>query len=486
MLYNAMLKNYQELSHRRRSVGVLETGAIVYPSNIIDAGFGKKRVLYADYIASGRPSPLIEKYIEKNIYSKYSNTHSNSTNGICMKNEIERVKAHIKRHFRVDDTYEILFKGSGTTAAVNHLVDCLDYTQYKDVHIFISSYEHYSNHLPWVELSKNGGGAAKKRFHIYVIPLVLNKNVLDLAWFESRVREVCSRASKKTLIIASITHASNVTGYMPPHREIRRILGKKCPNIDKYYFTDMATSAPYCFVDGSLFDAIFFSGHKFIGGVETPGVLIAKTCLFQKDTPSTPGGSCIKKTHYNEVEYAQDIEVRENAGSPNVVGIIKFGQCLELKESMRDVIKKNERALVAMMRDFGAYLQRTYADRFRYIAYDGAYGDAHGDTAAVEQLPVFSFHLTNLHYNLVVKLLNDLYGIQCRGGISCSGLLADTIEDLYGYRGFCRISFHWLMSKKDVEKIANAIEFVIEHGEEYKPLYSYCEKENLWSRRAAR
>jgi selenocysteine lyase/cysteine desulfurase len=459
-----MLVKYKEIPQRN----------IVYPSADIQTPFGKKHILYADYIASGRPSPVIENFITKHIYPVYSNTHSNAANGITMKNEIERVKNIIKAHYGIDDSYEILFKGSGSTAAINHLAECLEYKKYKHVHIFISTYEHYSNNLPWLELSKR-----HPHINLHIIPLTRTHEI-DLKWFRARTREICTTAAaaataaKKTLIITSITHASNVTGYFPPHDKIRHILGKSCKNIDKYFFTDAATSAPYVKIDGTLYDALFISGHKFIGGVETPGLLIAKTCLFQKDSPMNPGGSCVKNTHRNVVEYANDIEVRESAGSPNVVGIIKLGQCFLLKERYQDVITNNEHCLEYVVSSAAEYFRNKYPATFRTIRAGGAGG------ARTRALPVFSFCLTNIHYNLIVKLLNDLYGIQSRGGIMCSGLFADYVEEVAGFRGFCRISFHWLMTKRDIEYILGALDHIMGDGEKYKSQYTYNEKENLW------
>ena len=74
-----------------------------------------------------------------------------------------------------------------------------------------------------------------------------------------------------------------------------------------------------------------------------------------------------------------------------------------------------------------------------------------------------------------------MYGVQSRGGKSCTGLLNDFVKDNYGYDGFCRVSFHWTMSKKQIKFIFNSIENIIQNGEQYLELYQYDKSTNLYS-----
>lgn len=453
------MEKYVEISNR-------ELNQLMFSQPKNKTPFGFKKTIYADFIASGRPSPIVEKYIIDNIYGKYSNTHSNADNGIFMKNCIKRVREIVKREYKIGDDYEILFKGSGCTGAVNHLIDSLDFSKYNRVFIFISAYEHYSNHLTWLELVK----AHPSKFRLLIIPLQEN-NELDLSWFENQIKNLFEKKQKNTLLISSIIHCSNLFGYFTPIKQIKTLLhsAKNKYEINTLLFCDLACSAPYVKINGNMFDAFFLSPHKFVGGVETPGLLVAKTTLFQKDHPTEPGGSCIKKTHYNHVEYSTDIEIRESAGTPNIIGIIKIGLCLNLKAEYQSIITNNEHLLVQLIKEKTRFFKRTYSN-FRCIDYDWS----------VKRLPIFSFSITGLHYNLVVVLLNDLFGIQTRGGRACDGLLSDYIKDEYGIDGFCRVSFHWTMNQKTVDYIFNSVEYLLKNGEEYKPLYSYNEKENLF------
>ena len=461
------LKKYCEIP-------VSERKNLVYPRAKMSTMFhGNQPSIYADFIASGIPSPQIESYIVKHIYSKYSNTHSNSTNGICMKTEIANVRDIVKRAFHIDDHYEILFKGSGSTDCINFLVQSIDYSAFKKIHIFISLYEHYSNHLPFVELARENN-----HIKLHIIP-VNDENELDMKWFQRELDTVyrggAAPAAGAMLVITSIIHCSNLTGYYTPIHDIKRILDshKNAPHTTQYFFLDAACSAPYSAnIKGNMFDAIFISPHKFIGGVGTPGLLIAKTCIFKKDHPINPGGSCVKKTHLNHIEYADDIEVRESSGTPDITGIIKIGQCLLLKAQYQKIITCNERVLSQVITDFIQYMKETYPCFFA-IQYN----------SSDERMPILTFHIRDMHYNLTVVLLNDLFGIQTRGGKSCAGLILDHCKNKYGVDGFCRVSFHWTMRRRDIIFILNAIEFVVNEGEKYKKHYSYCKKDNLWVRK---
>lgn len=457
LFFSSFDKTFAELSDAQLK-------QIIYPSSDIETPFGKKKVIYADFIASGKPCPLIEKYIAQNIYTKYSNTHSNSNYGMYMKNEIKKVRETIKEEYGLDDRYEILFKGSGVTDCVNYMIQCLDYSQYTETHVFISSYEHYSNHLPWVELSK-----MNKHVFLHIIPLT-KQNEIDLVWFSNKIEDIYA-SSKKTLILTSVVHSSNLTGYFAPIYEIKCILNEfEKSNITQFLFCDLACSAPYIHENLSYLDAFVLSPHKFIGGVETPGVLVAKTCLFQKDHSIHPGGSCIKNTHKNKIVYSDDIEIRESAGTPNIIGIIKIGQCFLLKRKCFDRIEHNERCLSKLVQKWNAYFSKKYPRIFKYVPYE----------EDVDKLPIFSFHVKDLHFNFVVVLLNDIFGIQTRGGKACTGLFNDYVKTKYGMEGFCRISLHWTMKIKDIHFIFNACDFVFRYGKEFLQYYELNEKQQLF------
>ena len=337
-MINSIIKKYidlpEEIIHK-----------LVYKPGIITTPFIKKtKITYADYIASGKPSPVIENYFQEQIYPLYSNTHSNAHNGMLMKNIIAETKDNIRKQFNLSNDYQILFTGNGTTGAINHLINCIDYSQYDNIIIFLSLYEHYSNHLPWVELTHPN----KK---IIFIPFLENSGIIDLKFLETSIKYIYENSIGRTLLICSISACSNINGMINPTLKIKHILNKyNSDSICKYFFSDYACSAPYVEIDGSIYDAFFFSPHKFIGGVATPGVLIGRTCLFTKPKPFCSGGGCVKKASSTIIEYDTNIEKKESAGTPNIIGIIKIGKILELKSVLQKLISNNEEIIYELIK----------------------------------------------------------------------------------------------------------------------------------------
>ncbi len=434
---------------------------LIYPTGKITTKYsGQINIIYADYVASGVPSPLIENYLIKNIYPYYANTHSNAHNGIMMKNEIKKTKETLRTNLNLSNDYKIIFTGCGTTGAINHLINSIEYNNYEKVIIYLTLYEHYSNHLPWIETVKQNSNV-----EIRYIPFKSNSGIVDLKWLNQDLANLYSDKKTKTLVICSISACSNVNGMIIPLKEIRKILDKyNRDNFYKYFFADYACSAPYVKIDGSILDGLFFSPHKFIGGQSTPGVLIGRSCIFNKSKPFCAGGGCVVKVSNLNITYDPDIEKRESAGTPNILGIIKINKIFELKSLFQDIISLNENIISELIKSKIKLYENTYAN-FKSVLYND---DVH-------HLPILSFNLTNLHFNLIVVLFNDLFGIQTRGGISCCSLLADHVEKNYGYRGWCRVSFHWLMSKKTINYIFDALEYIIKNGEQYKDNYDFVD-----------
>jgi selenocysteine lyase/cysteine desulfurase len=423
----------------------------------------KIKIVYADYTASGLPSPIIEKYLEKNIYPYYSNTHSNASNGIYIKNKIATIKNSIRKNFNISNDYKIIFTGNGTTGAINHLVNTIDYTIYNKTYIYISSYEHYSNYLPWIELHNKN-----ENIHVKIIPFD-NNNELDIEWFDNNVKENC--LENNTLIILSIINCSNVNGIFLPIEKFKNIFYKyKNNTITKYFFSDYACSAPYVKIDASNYDAIFFSPHKFIGGVSTPGILIAHKKIFTKQTPFCPGGGCVINATHDKIIYQTDIEKKETAGTPNIIGIFRIDQVILLKNKIYDIIENNEIILADIILNTVKLFENKYPN-FKTILYDKTNN---------KKLPIISFVIKELHYNFIVVLFSDLFGIQTRGGNSCCGLLAEHIKNKYNYDGWCRITFHWSMNKKIIKYIITAWDYIIANGKSHLKDYTFNSSQNLF------
>lgn len=432
---------------------------ILYDKPHFDSIFFKDlKVIFADDTATGRPCPIIDKVIEKKILPYYANTHSNAFCANFMTECIDRTKKFIREDFNLRDDQVMLFTGSGATGASNHLVNVIDTEKYKNVNIFISIYEHHSNFLPWIEL-------AKKKNNVHVIVIKLNKyEDIDIEWLNNQLKKV---NSCNNLNIVSITGCSNVTGVITDIKQIYNIT-KQFKN-NYFLFVDYACLVPYKKINANYFDGCFFSGHKLLGGQTSPGVLIAPKKIFEKGPPYTPGGGCVIRADSSNIIYNQDIESKESAGTPNIVGIIRLFYALNLKDRFLEIINNNEQFIVNYIHmELNKFINPNFGVIMLMEKLD-------------HRLPIIALYSKVIHYNLIVMLLNDLFGIQTRGGLSCAGLLGEYCHDKLHINGWCRITFSWTMTKSEIDYILNAIKFIINYGIHFKKYYSYNKKLNSFS-----
>lgn len=428
------------------------------------------KLVFADFIASGRPSPIIEEYIREKVLPYYSNTHSNAYCGIMMKNMVSETKKYIRKTMNIDNRKKIIFTGSGTTGAVNHLVYCLKLELIGNVNIFLTPEEHHSNYLPWIELAKRN-----TNIHINIIQMTDNFD-LDFVDLENKIKD--ANKDKNTVNIISLTSCSNVLGIKIDVKSVYNMLQKynNCEDVCCYtkrnlLFVDYACSAPYVKIDGQLADAFFFSPHKFLGGVSTPGILIANMELFQSKTPYEPGGGSVTKVCSTQVNYDNDIEKKESAGTPNIVGIIKIRKVLQLKDMLFPIIEHNEHEIAKYV--FCQFKKMMEKHKNLQVILPNC--------QVVNRLPIVCISVKDIHYNLVVALLSDLFAIQSRGGKSCTGLLSELIKKILGVDGWIRISFNYLMDQKEVDYIINAVKYILENVDKYKNQYTYDKKSNLYT-----
>lgn len=421
----------------------------------------KNKIIFADWTASSVPCKFVDERINK-IIPYYSNTHSNAYCGILMKNLIVKTKKLIRTKYNLTDEHKIIFTGSGTTGAINHLIFCMNLLAMKTkINIFLSMLEHHSNYLPWINLVTKNREMGNSNINIIFIPTI-NEFYFDEEWLFKELKN-----NSDTLNIISITACSNVIGIKYDIENIySNIQTTKKNNI---LLVDYACSAPYI-KTLSHCDAIFMSPHKFLGGYSTPGLLIAKKSLFHNNLPFCPGGGCIQSVDHGNVIYAGDIEKRESGGTPNIIGIIKIYYVFKLHDICIDLIEHNEKIITKYVFDTMTTFKNKY-NNFICIAPE----------IVVNRLPIVCIAIKGFHYNLIVIILSDLFGIQTRGGVSCTSMLADKIKKLYNIEGWCRITFNWSMNWEEVTFILNAIEDVINNIDTYSKNYVHNAETNLFT-----
>ena len=442
--------------------------------------FGEQAIRYADWTASGRLYAPIERALLERFGPYVANTHSESnTTGTLMTRAYQAAQAIIKQHVNAGPSDVIITQGSGMTAMINkwqrilglrvpeQLAAYVTLPERRPI-VFVTHMEHHSNQTSWVETICD----------VEVVPAD-ERGLVSPDQLDRLLREYADRPLK----IGAFTACSNVTGIQTPYHALAKVMhrhGGLC-------FVDFAASAPYIDIDmhpadpECKLDAIFFSPHKVLGGPGTPGVLIFDSALYHNRVPDQPGGGTVNWTNpWQQHAFVDDVEAREDGGTPAFLQTIKAAMAVRLKEQMgvanilarehelRDILMPGLRAIP------GVHLLADHLE---------------------ERLGIFSFYVEDLHYNLLVRLLNDRFGVQVRGGCSCAGTyghyllsvdpnrsraITEKIDsgDLSDKPGWVRLSIHPTTTDDEAHALVDAVRACVLNAAEWSKDYRYCNKRN--------
>lgn len=453
---------------------------IIGSDQVFQTPFGLKKIIYADWTASGRMYAPIERLLSSSIAPFVGNTHTETTvTGCSMTLAYKKSKDIIKEHVNANENDILISSNSGMTGVVNkfqrilglrvheNYLDCIKQEEEDRPIVFVTHMEHHSNQTSWLET--------------LVDVEIINPTpagLVDLNHLDFLLDKYSNRKQK----IAAVTSCSNVTGIKTPYKEI----AKRMHQHNGLCFVDFACSAPYIKMDmhaeeGADLDAIYFSPHKFLGGPSSTGILIFNQKLYNNKIPDNPGGGTVDWTNpWGEHKYHDEIEAREDGGTPAFLQTIRVALCIKLKDEMGiDNILARENELLEII-----WPRLKAIPNLNILA-----------ETQKERLGVFSFYIDDLHYNLGVKLLNDRFGIQVRGGCSCAGtyghylLHVDKVFSnsitckidngvMEDKPGWIRMSIHPCMSNAEAEYVMDAIEQLAKFHTDWALDYEYNNKTN--------
>jgi selenocysteine lyase/cysteine desulfurase len=446
-------------------------GSLIGDDAVLDGPFGPKRMVYADYTASGRSLAFIEDYIRHQVLPLYANTHTEaSATGLQTTALREDARALIHRSVNGGDEDVVIFCGSGTTGAIDKLIRVLELDAAQRPVVFIGPYEHHSNELPWRESVAD-----------VVTIREAARGGVDLDHLEHELR----RHADRPLKIGSFSAASNVTGILTDVDAVSAALRRH----GALACWDYASAGPYLPIDMTGKDAVFLSPHKFAGGPGTPGVLVVKRALARNRVPSVPGGGTILFVSPRGHSYHPEPSIREEGGTPAIVESIRAGLVFALKDAVgAEAIHRRERELARRaLRSWGAN------PRIEILGNPDS-----------ERLAILSVGLRHprglLHANFVVAVLSDLFGIQARSGCFCAGPYIHRmypIDDDWSQRmdaevgagrmgaklAFTRLSFNHVVSDAAFEYVLAAVHLLADEGHKLLPLYRFDPQTALWQHR---
>ncbi len=409
---------------------------------------GLYKKYYFDYTASGLAYDLIEDRIQE-VLQTYANTHSKEATMAATTSEYYlQARKNLYDSLELSEDFVIIPGGCGATAAIKRFQELVGLyippatiKRYKiDIDkkdmplVVVGPYEHHSNEISYREAFCD------------IVRIGLDEDgLIDFKQFEEVLKHNTHRE-----IIGSFCIASNVTGIITPYKKISKLLKK----YNAIVCFDAAASSPYMNIDCNLYDALFLSPHKLLGGPGSCGLLVINKNIIDSTLPPTfAGGGTVSYVSKTKHAYESDLQVREDAGTPGILQLIRASLAYQLRNEIGfDFIKKQKTKLLKL-----------FIQELQVIPNCEIYGNQ-----KEENIGIVSFNIGSLNPYDMCTALSKIYGIQTRAGCSCAGPYG---HDLLGLKdqivladkpGWIRISIHFSQKEEDIFNLLGAIKKGIE------------------------
>ncbi len=406
---------------------------------------GLNKNKYFDYTASGLAFGPIEERMQE-VLATYANTHSDfASDAKTTSYYYDIAREKIKKYLELEDDFVLLPCGTGATGAIKRFQELLglyippatknrfkiDVEQEDKPLIIVGPFEHHSNEISYREALCD----------VMRIPLDKTGNV-DLENLEKVLEE-----NKHRQIIGAFSVASNVTGIISPYEKISELLRQ----YNAIITFDNAAASPCLNPNSKLYDAVFLSPHKLLGGPGTCGLLaIRKSLINEKESPTFAGGGTVAYVSKEEHIFNSDIEIREDAGTPAILQLIKAALTYQLRDEIGiPRIQKKKEELFEILNDGLAMLEG-------YTIY--------GQNKNHRSVGILAINFHGVTPYQLCEKLSQEYGIQTRAGCSCAGPYG---HDLFGITeenktdekpSWLRISVNYTHSKEDIEFLLSSLQ----------------------------
>ena len=474
----------------------------------VKGSFGDKLKLYVDYASSGQDLKFIQDEMGK-LEELYANTHTDASYvGAHMHHLVSQAEKMILKECKASPKdYFIISANSGTKYAIEmtqkifgaflpsqfkeQLPELLKVDKEQSVEelksklrakgilpvVITSSYEHQPEEISW-----------EKHLCDHIAIPFSREGLIDTEEFEQILKKY--QANKRSPIICSISAGSNVTGVKADVLKI----GQLCKKYGAILIVDYSAVGAYVPIDLShkseqgkpLVDAAYLAPHKFLGGPGTLGVLILNKQVYHGNLqPTHGGGGTVDIVGFDSEVYIEDYAEREKSGTPGILQIIKTALVFQLKGMLEETIKKN-----------GENYTKIFMEKMSSNKNFVLLGAQQGND--VDKVPIISFNIKMngpkgerfLHHNLVIRLLNDIFGIQSRAGCPCNESYAQYLFNVGETNkevapslkvGCARIALHYILMSYEIDYLCFALNYLCDHGSKFLPLYKFDASTGIWA-----